>query len=85
MLFGGGSFLGGGGSRLGRQESALLSLSLSLKLNLKRDKEPCQASTTLLLQMHFLWAKHAPLSLGSLFPLDLGGPTSLSSEQPLPT
>lgn len=41
---GGGGFLGGGGSRLGRQESALLSLSLSLKLSLKWDPATCQAS-----------------------------------------
>lgn len=32
--------MGGGGSRLGRQESALLSLSLSLKLSLTRGTEP---------------------------------------------
>lgn len=44
MLLGGGGFLGGGGSRLGRQESALLSLSLSLKLNLNADTTPCQAT-----------------------------------------
>lgn len=39
LLLGGGGFLGGGGSRLGRQESALLSLSLSLKLNLNKERE----------------------------------------------
>lgn len=40
MLLGGGGFLGGGGSRLGRQESPLLSLSLSLKLNLNVETTP---------------------------------------------
>lgn len=35
LLFAAGSFWPGGGSRLGRQESALLSLSLSLRLSLK--------------------------------------------------
>lgn len=40
MLLGGGGFLGGGGSRLGRQESPLLSLSLSLKLNLNMETTP---------------------------------------------
>jgi hypothetical protein len=35
LLLGGGGFWGGRGSRPGRQESALLSLSLSLKLSLE--------------------------------------------------
>lgn len=39
LLLGGGGFLGAGGSRLGRQESALLSLSLSLKLNLNKEHD----------------------------------------------
>lgn len=39
LLLGGGGFFGAGGSRLGRQESALLSLSLSLKLNLIKEHD----------------------------------------------
>lgn len=39
LLFAGGSFCPGGGSRLGGQESALLSLSLSLRLSLKNHQQ----------------------------------------------
>lgn len=39
LLFAGGSFWPGGGSRLGRQESALLSLSLSLRLSLENKRQ----------------------------------------------